>query len=187
MVWSVVALLAATMLLLGGLVLLRSGMTTPGQSGAGKADDGASASAEPVAGRPDCPAADVGGVALPCLGGAVGEGGSAGITVVNVWAWWCQPCREELPVIEQFARQHPDYSVVGVHADRSAAKGAALLNDLGVGMPSYQDDDNRFAGALGLPGVIPVTVVFRDGAKVAVFPRAFRSVDELDRAVAEVV
>ena len=85
------------------------------------------------------------------------------LTVVNVWAWWCQPCRAELPVVEEFARAHPEYTVVGVHADGNAANGASLLNELGVGLPSYQDDAGVFAAAQGLPPVVPVTVVLRGG------------------------
>jgi len=188
--WSVVAILIATVVLTAGLVALRPSVTQPAGDGAGGAPGAAgetSTSVEPVASRPDCPGDEVGGVALGCLGGDVAAPPAGGVTVVNVWAWWCAPCREELPVVAQFAARHPDYTVVGVHADRSAVKGAALLADLGVETPSYQDDDNRFAGTLGLPGVIPITVVFRDGVKVASFPQAFRSVDELDRAVAEVV
>ena len=111
----------------------------------------------------------------------------AEITVVNVWAWWCDPCREELPALEEFARKHPEYTVVGVHADTNATKGAALLNDLGVDLPSYQDSDNSFAGTLGLPGVVPVTVVFRGEEKVGVVARAFSSSSEIAKAVEEVL
>ena len=128
--------------------------------------------------RPDCPA----GINLPCLGGDV-AGPAKDVTVVNVWAWWCQPCRAELPAVQEFARAHPEYSVVGVHADANAANGAALLNDLGVDLPSYQDTSGAFAAAQGLPPVVPVTVVLRGGEQVAVFAREFTSADELAEAV----
>ncbi|MCG7236419.1 TlpA disulfide reductase family protein [Corynebacterium sp. ACRQP] len=128
--------------------------------------------------RPDCPA----GLDLPCLGGDV-AGEAKEITVVNVWAWWCQPCRAELPAVEEFARTHPEYTVVGVHADQNAGNGAALLEDIGVGLPSYQDDSGAFAAEQGLPPVVPVTVVLRGGDQVAVFAREFTSAEELAAAV----
>lgn len=131
-----------------------------------------------VAQRPDCPA----GLDLPCLGGDV-AGEAQEIMVVNVWAWWCQPCRTELPAVQEFARAHPEYTVVGVHADQNASNGAALLNDLGVDLPSYQDDSGVFAAEQGLPPVVPVTVVLRGGEQVAVFAREFTSADELAEAV----
>ena len=128
--------------------------------------------------RPDCPA----GLDLPCLGGDV-AGEAKEITVVNVWAWWCQPCRAELPAVEEFARTHPEYTVVGVHADQNAGNGAALLEEIGVDLPSYQDDSGAFAAEQGLPPVVPVTVVLRGGEQVAVFAREFTSADELAEAV----
>ncbi len=137
--------------------------------------------------RPDCPGPGVGGVDLPCLGGEDSGQNPQDITVVNVWAWWCEPCREELPAFDEFARTHPDYTVVGVHADTNAANGAALLNELGIQMPSYQDSENVFAGAHGLPGVVPVTVVFRGEEKVGVMGKGFSSSSEIARAVEEVL
>ena len=77
--------------------------------------------------------------------------------------------------------------MVGVHADAAAANGAAMLNELGVGLPSYQDSDNTLAGTLGLPGVIPLTVVFRGDEQLAVFPKVFGSAAELDAAVTGVL
>ena len=147
----------------------------------------AGASASEVGDRPDCPATGVGGVALDCLGGENAPAAAEGISVVNVWAWWCGPCRDELPLFDEFAAAHPEYSVVGVHADRNPGHGAALLDELGIRMSSYQDLDNTFAGTLGLPGVIPVTVVFDGDEMLQMFPQAFTSVAELESAVAEAV
>ncbi|QPK83397.1 TlpA family protein disulfide reductase [Corynebacterium qintianiae] len=176
----IAAVVGTVVVLAGALFLLRPA------GGAGEGPDasgGASTSAAPsIPSRPDCPGTSVGGVELDCLGGGYTQPAS-GITVVNVWAWWCEPCRDELPVIEQFAAENPDISVVGVHADASAAQGAALLNELGVGLPSYQDHDNTFAGTLGLPGVIPLTLVFRGGDRIGLFPTVFHSAAELDAAV----
>ena len=185
-VWASVigAVVVACALIAGALFLLRPSETGDGSAG----EDVASRSEEaPVAERPDCVAGGVGGVELPCLGGAEVPGEHKPVTVVNVWAWWCEPCRAELPVLERYADNHPDYDVVGVHADGNAANGAAFLNDIGVELASYQDDSNAFAGALGLPGVVPITVVFRDGQKVGALAKAFETEEELARAVEEVL
>ncbi|MBF4547388.1 TlpA family protein disulfide reductase [Corynebacterium afermentans subsp. lipophilum] len=169
-IWvSVAVIIAATVLLVFGARSLLVDDQPPGEPVAVD---------KQVPQRPDCPA----GLDLPCLGGDV-AGDAKEITVVNVWAWWCQPCRAELPAVEEFARTHPEYTVVGVHADRNAGNGAALLEDLGVGLPSYQDDSGAFAAAQGLPPVVPVTVVLRGGEQVAVFAREFTSADELAEAV----
>ena len=119
--------------------------------------------------------------------GGVEQRGGQGYPVVTVWAWWCEPCRTELPFFQDLARSHNTWNVVGVHADSNAANGAALLGDLGVDLPSYQDSDGTFAGTLGLPGVIPITLVVRDGDVVEKFVKPFTSAEELDKAVEEAV
>lgn len=137
-----------------------------------------------VAARPDCPTVAIGPI-LPCLGGTTKESPKKP-TVVNVWAWWCGPCRTELPLIDALATNHPEWNVIGVHADTNGANGAALLNDLGVQLPSLQDDSNTFAGTHALPGVVPITVVFdENGTMKKSFPAVFSSEAELERSVAE--
>ncbi|MDO4909801.1 MAG: TlpA disulfide reductase family protein [Corynebacterium sp.] len=132
-----------------------------------------------VAGRPDCPS----GVDLPCLGGKVVDT-PAKPMVINVWAWWCQPCRKELPFVEQLAESRPDLTVVGVHEDTNAANGAAFLKDLGIGLPSYQDATGAFAAKYQLPSVVPVTVVLRaDGSVAATLTQAFDSYAAFSAAV----
>ena len=127
--------------------------------------------------------ASVGGVDLPCLGGEFGDA-EPRATVVNVWAWWCEPCRTELPLFDTLAATHPDLNVVGVHADTNAANGAAMLNDLDISLPSYQDDRNIFAAKYSLPSVVPITVVIdKDGQVRATYTEAFGSIEEVEDAV----
>lgn len=137
-----------------------------------------------VAKRPACPEGPVAGVELECLG-AQAKGKAKDVQVINVWAWWCEPCRAELPYVRQVADEHPEWSVVGVHADKNAANGASFLEDLGVNLASYQDSDNSFAGTLGLPGVIPVTVVAYKGEVKKQYVKPFESAEELEKAVEE--
>ena len=139
-----------------------------------------------VAKRPKCPEGPLAGVDLPCLG-AASTAAAKNVQIVTVWAWWCEPCRTELPFFEDLARAHPTWNVVGVHADANAANGAALLSDLQVDIPSYQDDDGAFAGELGLPGVIPITLVVRDGTVEEKFVKPFDSAEDLEEAVEEVL
>lgn len=192
--WTVVAAVMLVVALLAVVPVMLDNVNSgdpaqPGGSAAAPEDAGADPVSEVVAERPDCVGTGVAGVELPCLGGTAGqvaadaEPAGTTATVVNLWAWWCGPCRDELPVFDEFAAAHPEYNVVGVHADPNPANGAAMLNDLGISLPSHQDDENLFAGTLGLPGVVPITVVLVDGEQVAMFPRPFESLAELETAV----
>lgn len=109
------------------------------------------------------------------------------VTIVNMWAWWCQPCREEIPYLEEVQKQHPEWQVVGVHADQNAKNGAGMLDEMGVDFVSYQDSHNKFATALGLPGVIPITIVYVGDTQKKVFAQPFRSADEIIESIEGVV
>src|SRR5699024_1598493 len=77
------------------------------------------------------------GMVLPWLSGdgstdvgAYLEGKPA---VVNLWAYWCAPCRRELPAMAEFARQAGDsVTVLTVHSDTRPESGEELLDELGV-------------------------------------------------------
>lgn len=200
--WYIVGAVVLTVLVVLAVPVMLNNVADNGADTAGPGDgSGHEAAGEqqpepdavPVGTRPDCPARGVAGVELDCLGGENGEIAAGAqpegteASVVNLWAWWCEPCRDELPIFDEFAAQHPEYDVVGVHADAYPANGAAMLDDLGVALPSYQDGDNQFAGTLGLPGVVPITLVVVDGEQVAMFPQPFESVGELEQKVAEAV
>ncbi|MCK7642504.1 TlpA family protein disulfide reductase [Corynebacterium sp. CCM 8835] len=191
-VWGMVAGVILTVLVVLAVpVMLRAvNGSDPGVPGPGEGNGSTAAPAtvdpDALAGRPACPGPTVAGVELDCLGDTGPAPAGARPTVAVVWAWWCAPCREEMPLFETFAEQHPDYTVVGVHADTATAAGVARLDEWGIGLPSYTDPHGAFAGTLGLPGVVPVTVVTdADGSVRGTFPRTFTSVGEIDDAVKE--
>lgn len=147
------------------------------------------------------PEAELKDVRLPCLteGGTGGDTGKSQTslaerlagkpTVVNVWAWWCAPCREELPVVQQLAEQHPEWNVVGVHLDAKGQAGADMLRDLGVDkLPSFQDSNHTFDSAANLPKVVPLTVVYNpDGTRAHLYAQTFHSAEEMEKAVQKVL
>ena len=105
--------------------------------------------------------------------------------VLNLWAYWCAPCAVELPAMAEYQRRAGgDVSVVTVHQDENEAAALARLADLGVRLPTLQDGQRRVAAALGVPNVMPATVVLRaDGSVAKILPQAFTSADEIAAAV----
>lgn len=137
-------------------------------------------------------------VRLPCLtdpqpaspAGASQPLGAALVgrpSVVTSWAWWCAPCRKELPLFDELARRHPDWAVVGIHQDKAADAGVDFLNRVATrDLPSYQDASQQFVGRAGIPRVVPVTVVYRaDGTRAAVLVKAFTDYRELEDAITQ--
>ena len=145
---------------------------------------------------PPCPA-DGAGVGPAALRGIVVEcaaDGSpvevaralAGRTVVlNLWAYWCGPCTQELPALARYQQQAGDaVTVVTVHQDENETAALIRMADLGVRLPVLQDGRRSIAAALGLPNVMPETVVLRaDGSVAKVFATPFTNADEIGAAV----
>jgi len=106
-------------------------------------------------------------------------------TVLNLWAYWCAPCAEELPAMAEYQRRAgPDVTVLTVHQDENEAAALLRLAELGVRLPTLQDGRRLFAAAFRVPNVMPATVVLRaDGSVAEVLPRSFASADEIAAAV----
>jgi thiol-disulfide isomerase/thioredoxin len=105
--------------------------------------------------------------------------------VLNLWAYWCGPCAAELPAMAEYQRRvGSDVMVVTVHQDENETAGLLRLAELGVRLPTLQDGSRRVAAALGVPNVMPATVVLNsDGSVAKTLPRAFATADEIMAAV----
>ncbi len=89
------------------------------------------------------------------------------VVLLNAWATWCGPCREEMPYLQELSR---DYSkrglrVVGVNVDRSADEGAieSFLAEVGVTFPTVLDPADRFARTFVTSGVPESLLIDSDG------------------------
>ena len=105
--------------------------------------------------------------------------------VLNLWAYWCGPCADELPALQEYQRRVGDaVEVVTVHQDENETAGLLRMAELGVRLPVLQDGRRSIAAALGVPNVMPATVVLRrDGSVAKVLPQPFTSADEVAAAV----
>lgn len=167
--------------------------TRPTEDDAALADLGDRAALQPCprpASDTPAPAGPLAGVIAPCLGtpGTVDLGAAlAGkATLLNVWASWCGPCREEMPVLAGYAERADAIPVLGVDVQEPAADGLAFLADVGVRYPSVADPQEAVQRALRVPSVLPVNYLVRpDGSVVRIVdPSVFRSPDQVRVAVA---
>lgn len=106
--------------------------------------------------------------------------------LLNLWAYWCGPCADELPALAEYQRRHSaDITVITVHQDENETAGLLRLAELGVHLPTVQDGRRSIAAALAVPNVMPATVVLRPNGSVAtIFVQAFSSADDIAAAVA---
>jgi thiol-disulfide isomerase/thioredoxin len=99
----------------------------------------------------------------PITGDAVSLAAYAGKPVVlNFWASWCSPCREELPALMQFAERHPEAAVVGVNLEDTPSGAQALQREIGWPWPSISDPSGERGAKLGLQGMPTTFFLDRD-------------------------
>lgn len=82
------------------------------------------------------------------------------VVIVNFWATWCPPCREEMPAIDAFyARFHAQgVEVVGISVDRSRDRDDVIKVAQTVHYPVAILADAK-TNDFGKPAVLPVTYV----------------------------
>jgi thiol-disulfide isomerase/thioredoxin len=116
------------------------------------------------------PADGLPAVRLPCLGapGSVDLSSLRGPMVVNLWASWCGPCREELPYYQQLHRRAGErVQVLGVdYEDTRPAAALELAAQAGVTYPSVADPGGELHEPLRVRGLPGLLLVDEDGRVV---------------------
>lgn len=99
---------------------------------------------------PDAPLAQLGGGGTESLADYRGRW-----VLVNFWASWCLPCREEAPALERFQRQHggPRFTVLGIDSRDLTDDGLAFVEQYGLSYPQLRDGDGEAADDYGTTGV----------------------------------
>jgi cytochrome c biogenesis protein CcmG/thiol:disulfide interchange protein DsbE len=103
---------------------------------------------------------EIPGLGLPTLDSANFAGK---VTLVNVWASWCAPCREEHPVLMALAADKR-FELAGLNYKDDSAKAQKFLGELGNPFSAAGADQNgRAAINWGVYGVPETFIVGRDG------------------------
>jgi cytochrome c biogenesis protein CcmG/thiol:disulfide interchange protein DsbE len=100
------------------------------------------------------------GKALPGLSNATFTGA---VTLVNVWASWCIPCRDEVPYLERLSKDKR-IQLVGINYKDAPADARRFLNRYGNPyMASGADTNGRQSIDWGVYGVPETFLIGRDG------------------------
>jgi cytochrome c biogenesis protein CcmG/thiol:disulfide interchange protein DsbE len=105
---------------------------------------------------------------LPMLDGK-GQGAIADYrgrwVLVNLWASWCLPCRQEAPILERFYRSYRDrgLTVLGINVQDNSSDALAFLRSYRTTYPQLRSVGNERSYAFGSTGVPENFLVNRKG------------------------
>lgn len=87
------------------------------------------------------------------------------VVMVNFWATWCGPCRQEMPLLDELYSRYGrvGFSLLGVNIDDNESKAMEMVSDLGVTFPVLFDS-SKTVSELYEVNAMPVTVLIdREG------------------------
>ena len=101
------------------------------------------------------------------------------VVLINFWATWCPPCREEMPAMERLWRQQKGqgFVLVAVSVDADTKKVKPYLDEHRLTFPAGLDPRMDLANAYGVRAVPSSFIVDRRGyhSAIALGPRAWDS------------
>ena len=111
------------------------------------------------------------------------------VVILNFWASWCTPCKEEAPFLEELWRDNRDRGlvVVGLDAKDFRADARRFVERFGLSFPTVFDGPGKLVGPYGVTGFPETFVIDRNGRVVAAFVGAVNGEAERDRLRSVVV
>ncbi len=82
------------------------------------------------------------------------------VVMINFWATWCGPCRQEMPLLDQlYSRyQRVGFNLLGVNIDDDSRRAMQMIEELGVNFPVLFDARKEVSKLYGVDAM-PVTVI----------------------------
>ena len=82
------------------------------------------------------------------------------VVMVNFWATWCGPCRQEMPLLDELYNryQRVGFNLLGVNIDDDSRRAMAMVEELGVNFPVLFDARKEVSELYEVEAM-PVTVI----------------------------
>jgi peroxiredoxin len=87
------------------------------------------------------------------------------VVMINFWATWCSPCRQEMPLLNRIQEQYRKvgFTLLGVNIDDRPEAAQAMAINLGVNFPILFDTDKRVSRLYDVNTMPSTLLIDRDG------------------------
>ena len=101
------------------------------------------------------------------------------VVLINFWASWCGPCRQEMPLLDRLHHRYEDtgFAVLGINVEGEAAPAQEIVDKTKVTFPILIDEGQAVSELYNLEAMPSTVVVDRDGI-VRYIHRGYKPGDE---------
>ncbi len=87
------------------------------------------------------------------------------VVLINFWASWCAPCRQEMPKLEELHNKYKDlgFVLLGINLDATPDLSKKLLKDIKVTFPVLFDPENEVSEAYNVESMPTTVIVDKNG------------------------
>jgi len=87
------------------------------------------------------------------------------VVMINFWASWCGPCRQEMPHLETLSKEYKDYgfTLLGVNLDEKQPQAEKLLAQIPVSFPILFDPTSSISKLYNIDAMPTTILIDRDG------------------------
>lgn len=105
------------------------------------------------------------------------------VVMLNFWASWCGPCRQEMPHLNAISEQYSNlgFNLIGVNVDENRNDADRAIKDLRVAFPVLFDNDSTVAELFSVDAM-PTTIIIDKDGNVRHLHRGYQSGYEDDYA-----
>ena len=101
------------------------------------------------------------------------------VVLINFWASWCGPCRQEMPLLDRLHHRYEDtgFAVLGVNVEGEVEPAQKIVDKTKVTFPVLIDEQQKVSEMYSLEAMPSTVVVDRDGV-VRYIHRGYKPGDE---------
>lgn len=101
------------------------------------------------------------------------------VVMLNFWASWCGPCRQEMPLLESIYKKYNrlGFTLIGVNVEPDSSAANEWLKQTPVSFPILYDKESKVSRMYDVAGM-PSTVIIDRSGKVRVLHRGYKPGDE---------